>query len=91
MTTTIESAVTTRLSPETLRHIFALPAAEQKALGTLLLDTPDTPPADSVGYRQAVKDELAFRIKELEAGRMETYSAEEAMAYIRQRRSGART
>jgi len=83
MTATIELPATApRVTDETLRTLFALPAEERQRVGMLLLDSLDSPPADPAEYRQAAKDELESRIRELEAGRMECYTMEEAIAIL---------
>ncbi len=73
---------TTRVSDETLRVLLSLPRQERLRIGTILLDSLDSPPIDPVEYRQAVKDELEWRIRELESGKIKCHTIDEAMALL---------
>jgi len=81
---------TTRVSDETLRVLLSLPRQERLRISTILLDSLDSPPDDPAEYRQAVREELEWRIEELEAGRASTYTREEFMEIMKRQIQEAR-
>lgn len=81
------SAVTRPENPEVqdlIDRAMRLSPAERQSVVLELLESLDTPPKDSSEVRQAWKDEIAQRIREIEEGKVQLVDAREAVARLRQ-------
>jgi putative addiction module component (TIGR02574 family) len=79
--TTTES----ELTPELLERVMKLSPDNKDKLIALLLDELDGPPDRQKGIPEAWKDEIARRIADIQAGRVQLVDADEVLCKMREK------
>jgi putative addiction module component (TIGR02574 family) len=73
------------LTPELVQRLLKLSEDERVGLGNFLLDSVAYPGLDSDAAKEAWRQELARRIEDVRAGRVQLLDADEALRRLREK------